>query len=99
MISEYPLPSHTFIHDEVRGLRALGAHVETFSVRRTAAEQLLSDSDRELAREPTRSDRPARTTSHSPTYARWRAHRAATWTRCAGRWHWRVRVCGRACGG
>jgi glycosyltransferase involved in cell wall biosynthesis len=51
VISEYPLPSHTFIHDEVRGLRALGAHVETFSVRRTAAGQLLSDSDRELARE------------------------------------------------
>jgi colanic acid/amylovoran biosynthesis glycosyltransferase len=51
VISEYPLPSHTFIHDEVRGLRALGAHVETFSVRRTAAGQLLSDADRELARE------------------------------------------------
>jgi glycosyltransferase involved in cell wall biosynthesis len=51
VVSEYPLPSHTFIHDEVRGLRALGAHVETFSVRRTAAGQLLSDADRELASE------------------------------------------------
>lgn len=51
MISEYPLPSHTFIHDEVRGLRALGAQVDTFSVRRTGAEQLLSDADRTLARE------------------------------------------------
>jgi glycosyltransferase involved in cell wall biosynthesis len=35
----------------VRGLRALGATVDTFSVRRTAARQLLSDSDRTLAHE------------------------------------------------
>jgi glycosyltransferase involved in cell wall biosynthesis len=51
VISEYPLPSHTFIGDEVQGLRALGAHVDTFSVRRTAAGQLLSDADRALADE------------------------------------------------
>lgn len=44
--AEYPAPSHTFVLREVQALRRLGVPVETFSIRRTPAERLLSDADR-----------------------------------------------------
>jgi glycosyltransferase involved in cell wall biosynthesis len=50
VISEYPYPSHTFVQDEVRGLRSLGLEVDTFTMRRTAAENVLSDGDRDERR-------------------------------------------------
>jgi len=49
LISEYPSPSHTFIRREVQALRARGIDVRTFSVRRTPADQLLSEGDRSEA--------------------------------------------------
>ena len=43
LVSRYPLASHTFIEREIDGLRALGVHVETFTVRRTPPEEMLGD--------------------------------------------------------
>jgi glycosyltransferase involved in cell wall biosynthesis len=43
LTSHYPFPSHVFIEREISGLRALGVDVETFSVRRTPPEGLLSN--------------------------------------------------------
>jgi glycosyltransferase involved in cell wall biosynthesis len=45
--SRYPAVSHTFIRREVRALRALGAEVSTFAVRRASPEDALSPADRE----------------------------------------------------
>ncbi len=45
MTSRYPLISHTFVQREVLGLRAAGFPIETFSVVRTDAEQILSPTD------------------------------------------------------
>jgi glycosyltransferase involved in cell wall biosynthesis len=49
LCSEYPAVSHTFVLREVDALRACGASIETFSVRRTPPEQLLSERDRAAA--------------------------------------------------
>lgn len=50
LTSRYPAVSHTFIRREVEALRAHGLDVETFSVRRPAAEELLAEADREAER-------------------------------------------------
>ena len=44
--SRYPAVSHTFIQREVRALRAAGMEVDTFAIRRTRREEVLSDADR-----------------------------------------------------
>jgi colanic acid/amylovoran biosynthesis glycosyltransferase len=44
--SRYPAVSHTFIQREVSALRARGAHVDTFAVRRATTWEALSSSDR-----------------------------------------------------
>lgn len=49
LCSEYPAVSHTFVLREVEALRARGALIETFSIRRTPPEQLLSKRDRAAA--------------------------------------------------
>jgi glycosyltransferase involved in cell wall biosynthesis len=49
--AEYPKVSHTFVMREVDALRRLGLAVDTFTVRRTAPEGLLSDADRAADRE------------------------------------------------
>lgn len=43
LVSRYPALSHTFIEREVAGLRAAGVRVETFTVRPTPSEQLITD--------------------------------------------------------
>jgi glycosyltransferase involved in cell wall biosynthesis len=45
--SRYPAVSHAFVLREVRALRERGLDVHTFSVRRPAARELLSEADRE----------------------------------------------------
>ncbi|MBS1885228.1 MAG: colanic acid biosynthesis glycosyltransferase WcaL, partial [Actinobacteria bacterium] len=45
--SNYPAISHTFVLREVEALRARGVEVSTFSIHRSAADQLLSDADRQ----------------------------------------------------
>jgi colanic acid/amylovoran biosynthesis glycosyltransferase len=57
--AEYPAPSHTFVLREVQALRRLGLPVETFSIRRTPPERLLSAVDR-AEHERTYSVLPAR---------------------------------------
>lgn len=47
LVSRYPLLSHTFIMREVAAVRRAGVDVQTFTVRRPAAENLLTDADRE----------------------------------------------------
>jgi colanic acid/amylovoran biosynthesis glycosyltransferase len=49
LCSEYPAISHTFVLREIEALRRLGASITTFSIRRTAAEKLLSERDRAAA--------------------------------------------------
>lgn len=49
LVSQYPKLSHAFIEREIRALRELGADVRTFSVRPTAASELLSQRDRDEA--------------------------------------------------
>ncbi len=49
LCSEYPAISHTFVLREIAALRRLGLEIETFSLRRTPAEKLLSERDREAA--------------------------------------------------
>jgi colanic acid/amylovoran biosynthesis glycosyltransferase len=46
VVSQYPAISHAFLLQEVETLRSLGATVETFSIRRTGEEQLLTEADR-----------------------------------------------------
>jgi colanic acid/amylovoran biosynthesis glycosyltransferase len=46
LCSAYPAPSHTFVLREVQALRRIGVEVETFTVRRTPAADLLSADDR-----------------------------------------------------
>lgn len=80
LVTGYPTPSHTFVQNEVRGLRARGVEVSTFAPVRSAPEQVLSDADREeLAR--TYSWRPIRPLAHL------RAHLAALRERPAGYRH------------
>lgn len=49
--AEYPKVSHTFIMREVDALRRRGLEVDTFTVRRTPPDGLLSDADRAADRE------------------------------------------------
>src|SRR3954451_20763072 len=46
LISRYPSVTHTFIAEEVQGLRSLGVRVETATVRRVDRHELLSEADR-----------------------------------------------------
>jgi colanic acid/amylovoran biosynthesis glycosyltransferase len=46
LTSRYPSISHTFIHREIVGLRALGAEAHTFTVRPTQASDALTTEDR-----------------------------------------------------
>jgi glycosyltransferase involved in cell wall biosynthesis len=46
LVSYYPIISHTFIRREVEAVRAAGTPVQTFSVRRPADSEILSDADR-----------------------------------------------------
>jgi glycosyltransferase involved in cell wall biosynthesis len=47
MATGYPYPSHTFIQNEVRALRALGLDITTFVHRRATPDEILSPADRE----------------------------------------------------
>lgn len=47
LASHYPAVSHSFLWREVQALREQGAEVETMSIWRTPAGQLLTDADRE----------------------------------------------------
>ena len=47
LVSRYPAVSHTFVLREVLALRRLGLLIDTFSVRRSRPEELLSTADRE----------------------------------------------------
>ena len=49
LCSAYPLVSQTFVMREVLALRRLGVDVQTFTVRRSGPEDLLSDLDRDEA--------------------------------------------------
>jgi glycosyltransferase involved in cell wall biosynthesis len=44
--TRYPYVSHTFIQDEVAALRALGLEIDTFAIRRSDPEHVLSETDR-----------------------------------------------------
>ncbi len=46
LCSRYPSVSHTFIRREVEALRNLGVDLETFAVRRTEDQEIISDEDR-----------------------------------------------------
>jgi glycosyltransferase involved in cell wall biosynthesis len=46
LTSQYPAASHTFIRREIEALRGLGQHVDTFSVRAPAADELQGEADR-----------------------------------------------------
>ena len=47
VISRYPYVSHTFVQDEVLALRSIGLEIDTFAIRRTDPEHVLSDTDRQ----------------------------------------------------
>lgn len=47
LVSRYPGVTHTFVVGEVLALRAAGVRVETASIRRVAAAEVLSETDRE----------------------------------------------------
>jgi glycosyltransferase involved in cell wall biosynthesis len=49
--AEYPKVSHTFVMREIEALRALGAGVETVTIRQTPETGLLADADRRAAAE------------------------------------------------
>lgn len=49
LLSHYPAVSHTFVLREIQALRRLGVEVDTFSIHRTPADELLADADREEA--------------------------------------------------
>ncbi len=49
LASHYPAVSHTFVLREVEALRRLGVEVETFSIHRAPASELLSEADRGAA--------------------------------------------------
>lgn len=46
IISQYPAASHTFIRREIEALRRQGVQIDTFSIRRPAAEECASLGDR-----------------------------------------------------
>jgi colanic acid/amylovoran biosynthesis glycosyltransferase len=45
--TRYPYVSHTFIQDEVGALRGLGLRIDTFAIRRSDPEHVLSETDRQ----------------------------------------------------
>lgn len=47
LCAQYPAISHTFVLREILALRRLGVQVATFSIRRTGAEHLLAQADRD----------------------------------------------------
>jgi glycosyltransferase involved in cell wall biosynthesis len=49
LTGRYPAPSHTFILREVLALRRLGVEIHSFSIWRSAPDQLLSGADRDEA--------------------------------------------------
>lgn len=49
LVSLYPAISHTFVEREIQGLRGGGFSVDTVSLRRTPAAELLTEGDREAA--------------------------------------------------
>ena len=49
LTSQYPAASHTFIRREIEALRALGRHIETFSVRPPGGDEIQGDVDRSEA--------------------------------------------------
>jgi colanic acid/amylovoran biosynthesis glycosyltransferase len=49
LVSRYPIPSLAFLSREIEGLRAAGIEVETISIRRPEAAELLTDADRSEA--------------------------------------------------
>lgn len=51
--SRYPAMSHTFIEREVRGLRAIGIEVHTFSIRRPGADDCLGAAHEQAGRTTT----------------------------------------------
>jgi glycosyltransferase involved in cell wall biosynthesis len=53
LTSEYPAPSHTFIRREVEALRARGISIQTFSIRRPAANARFAPADRDAQRTTT----------------------------------------------
>ncbi|MBJ7330562.1 MAG: glycosyltransferase family 4 protein [Solirubrobacteraceae bacterium] len=65
VVGDYPAPSHAFVQREILGLRARGADVHTFSIRRADATSLLTDVDR---------DEDARTEALRPIRPRAVAH-------------------------
>jgi glycosyltransferase involved in cell wall biosynthesis len=69
MITGYPYPSHTFIQNEVRGLRELGVDVTTFVHRSATPDEILSPADRE-AFATTLPLRPFRTGRYLRAHAR-----------------------------
>lgn len=69
LVTGYPAPSHTFVLNEVRALRALGVEVATFAPVRSGPEQVLSAADEE-ARSSTFSWRPIRPLTHLRAHAR-----------------------------
>jgi colanic acid/amylovoran biosynthesis glycosyltransferase len=79
MITGYPYPSHTFIQNEVRALRALGVDVTTFVHRAATREEILSPADHE-AFATTRPLKPFRLSRYL------RSHARALLTNAAGYW-------------
>lgn len=47
LVSQYPARSHTFIRREIEALRARGAIIDVFSIRRPPKAELLDEKDRE----------------------------------------------------
>lgn len=47
LVSQYPARSHTFVRREIAALRAQGADVRVFAIRRTPESELIDDLDRE----------------------------------------------------
>ncbi len=70
----YPWVSHTFIQNEVLGLRALGVEVDTFTIARSSLSECRTDADREAYR-TTYALRPPRAWHYA------RAHLAGMLTR------------------
>lgn len=49
LVSQYPATSHTFIRREVEALRRHGIQIDTFSIRRPSAAELVSPADSDAA--------------------------------------------------
>jgi len=47
LVSQYPARSHTFVRREIAALRAQGASVKVFSIRKLAESEIMDDLDRE----------------------------------------------------